>query len=203
MPTGTATSSVMRMPRAFARTSLPGRIVFGDGALGRLGDELDQHGLRGAMLIAADNDARLTELGRDALGDLVRLSWGEVRQHVPRELAGRATAAANAAGADVIVAIGGGSTTGLGKAVAVATGLPLAVVPTTYAGSEMTPIYGLTSDGDKKTTRDPRALPAIVVYDPRLLVTLPAAVVGPSGMNALAHCAEALWSASADPVTDA
>jgi maleylacetate reductase len=67
----------------------------------------------------------------------------------------------------------------------------------------MTPIYGLTSKNDKKTTRDPRALPAIVVYDPRLLVTLPAAVVGPSGMNALAHCAEALWAASADPVTDA
>jgi maleylacetate reductase len=193
----------MRMPRAFARTGLPGRIVFGDGALGRLGDELDQHGLRGAMLIAADNDARLAELGRDALGDLVRLSWGEVRQHVPRELAGRATAAANAAGADVIVAIGGGSTTGLGKAVAVATGLPLAVVPTTYAGSEMTPIYGLTSDGDKKTARDSRALPRIVLYDPRLLTTLPPAVVGPSGLNALAHCAEALWAANADPVTDA
>jgi len=103
----------------------------------------------------------------------------------------------------VLVAIGGGSTTGLGKAIAVATGLPLAVVPTTYAGSEMTPIYGLTSDNDKKTARDMRALPSIVVYDPQLLVTLPAAVVGPSGLNALAHCAEALWAANADPITDA
>jgi maleylacetate reductase len=133
----------------------------------------------------------------------VQLHWNEIRQHVPRELADRAGAAAAAAGADVLVTIGGGSTTGLGKAVAVATGLPLAVAPTTYAGSEMTPIYGLTSNSDKKTTRDPRALPAIVVYDPQLLVTLPPAVVGPSGMNALAHCAEALWAANADPVTDA
>jgi maleylacetate reductase len=191
------------MPPAFARTSLPGRIVFGDGALRRLADELDQRDLRGAMLIVADHDARLAAHGRDALGKRVRLSWGEVRPHVPRELAERATVAATGAGADVLVAIGGGSTTGLGKAVAVSTGLPLAVVPTTYAGSEMTPIYGLTSDGDKKTARDARALPRIVVYDPRLLTTLPAAVVGPSGLNALAHCAEALWAANADPVTDA
>jgi maleylacetate reductase len=196
-------SAAVRMPPAFARTALPGRIVFGDGALGRLGDELDQRDLRAAMLIAADYDARLAQRGRDALGERVRLSWGEVRQHVPRELADRATAAAIDAGIDVLVAIGGGSTTGLGKAVAVSTGLPLAVVPTTYAGSEMTPIYGLTSDGDKKTARDARALPCIVVYDPRLLTTLPAAVVGPSGLNALAHCAEALWAANADPITDA
>jgi maleylacetate reductase len=193
MSTGTAISATARMPPAFARTGLPGRIIFGDGALGRLAGELDQHDLRNAMFIAADYDAGLAEQGRDALGDRVRLSWPEVRQHVPRELAERATAAATAAGADVLVAIGGGSTTGLGKAVAVSTGLPLTVVPTTYAGSEMTPIYGLTSGNDKKTTRDPRALPAVVVYDPRLLVTLPPAVVGPSGMNALAHCAEALY----------
>jgi maleylacetate reductase len=191
------------MPAPFARTSLPGRIVFGDGALAQLAAELDQRGLRRAMLIAAGRDGRLADCGDTVLGDRVRLRWSEVRQHVPGELADRASAAALAAGADVLVAIGGGSTTGLAKATAVATGLPLAVVPTTYAGSEMTPIYGMTSGNDKKTARDPRALPSIVVYDPRLLVTLPAAVVGPSGMNALAHCAEALWAARADPVTDA
>ena len=203
MSTGTAISATVRMPPAFARTSLPGRIIFGDGALGRLAGELDQRDLRNAMFIAADHDAGLVERGRDALGDRVRLSWPEVRQHVPRELAERATAAATVAGADVLVAIGGGSTTGLGKAVAVSTGLPLTVVPTTYAGSEMTPIYGLTSDGNKETARDAKALPSIVVYDPRLLATLPPAVVGPSGLNALAHCAEALWAANADPITDA
>lgn len=203
MSIGTATSSRVRMPPAFARTSLPGRIIFGDGALSRLAGELDQRNLRSAMLIAADYDAGLPEQGRDALGDRVRLSWSEVRQHVPRELAERATVAATGAGADVLLAIGGGSTTGLGKAVAVSTGLPLAVVPTTYAGSEMTPIYGLTSDGNKETARDAKALPSIVVYDPRLLTTLPPAVVGPSGLNALAHCAEALWAANADPITDA
>ncbi len=191
------------MPGPFARTSLAGRIVFADGAVTRLADELDRHELHRAVLITASHDARLGENGLKALGDRVVLHWEEVRQHVPRELAQRATAAARAAGADVLISIGGGSTTGLGKAVAVDTGLPLVVVPTTYAGSEMTPIYSLTSDNDKATARDPRALPKIVIYDPSLLTTLPAAVVGPSGMNALAHCAEALWAASQDPVTDA
>jgi maleylacetate reductase len=155
------------------------------------------------MLITARYDAQLGEQGHKALGDRVKLHWDEVRQHVPSELAERATSAARTAGADGLVTIGGGSTTGLGKAVAVATGLPLVVVPTTYAGSEMTPIYGLTSDNDKITARDRRALPRIVVYDPRLLTTLPPAVVGPSGLNALAHCAEALWAANSDPITDA
>jgi maleylacetate reductase len=169
----------------------------------QLADELDQRDLRRAMLIAADYDPSLAAHGREALGERVKLRWAEVRQHVPRELAALATNAATAAGVDVVVAIGGGSTTGLGKAIAVSTGLPLAVVPTTYAGSEMTPIYGLTSDGDKMTARDTRALPRIVIYDPRLLTTLPPAVVGPSGLNALAHCAEALWAANADPITDA
>jgi maleylacetate reductase len=203
MTIDTAGSGTVQMPAAFARTSLPGRIIFGDGAVRRLAGELDQRDLRRAMLIVASHDAQLAERGSNVLGERVQLHWDEVRQHVPLELAQRATDAATAAGIDVLVAIGGGSTTGLGKAISVATGLPLAVVPTTYAGSEMTPIYGLTSDNDKKTARDMRALPSIVVYDPQLLVTLPAAVVGPSGLNALAHCAEALWAANADPITDA
>src|ERR1700756_5220345 len=168
MASDTAVSGTVQMPAAFARTSLPGRIIFGDGAVGRLAGELDQRALRRAMLIVASHDAQLAERARNALGERVHLPWGEVRQHVPRELAQRATSAATVAGIDVLVAIGGGSTTGLGKAISVATGLPLAVVPTTYAGSEMTPIYGLTSDSDKQTARDMRALPRIVVYDPRL-----------------------------------
>jgi len=201
--TDTAVPGTTLMPAPFARTSLPGRIVFGDGALDQLAAELDKHDLRRAVLVAASYDTRLAGRARDALGERVQLEWNEVRQHVPRELAERATGASSAANVDVVVTIGGGSTTGLGKAIAVATGLPLAAVPTTYAGSEMTPIYGLTSGDDKKTARDRRALPSIVIYDPQLLVTLPPAVVGPSGLNALAHCAEALWAVNADPVTDA
>ena len=124
MPSDTAVSTAVQMPAAFARTSLPGRIVFGDSAVRQLADELDQRDLRRAMLIAADYDPSLAAHGREALGERVKLRWAEVRQHVPRELAARATNAATAAGVDVVVAIGGGSTTGLGKAIAVSTGLP-------------------------------------------------------------------------------
>jgi maleylacetate reductase len=203
MASDSANSPGAQMPAPFARISLPGRVVFGDGALAQLAGELDQRGLKRAMLIVGNGDGQLADQGAAVLGDRVQRHWDGARQHVPLELADRAGAGATAAGADVLVTIGGGSTTGLGKAVAVATGLPLAVVPTTYAGSEMTPIYGLTSDGNKETARDARALPSIVVYDPRLLATLSPAVVGPSGLNALAHCAEALWAANADPITDA
>jgi maleylacetate reductase len=200
--TGNAVTSDTLMPAAFARTSLPGRIVFGQGSLDRITSELDGRGFQRVMLIVASYDAPLAERGRRTLGQRVALDWNEIKQHVPGDLAERATSAAVAADADVLVAIGGGSTTGLGKAVAVTTGLPLAVVPTTYAGSEMTPIYGLTSHNEKKTARDPAALPQIVIYDPQLLTTLPATVVGPSALNALAHCAEALWASNADPITD-
>lgn len=186
----------------FSRSALGGRIVFGAGALARLRDELELLAMRRVMLIVAARDEGLAKAATDVLGDVVVLHWDEVRQHVPSELARRAGQAAAAAGVDALVTVGGGSTTGLGKAIAVSAGHPLAAVPTTYAGSEMTPIYGLTEAGDKRTAKDARALPALVVYDPELLRTLPAAVVGPSGMNALAHCVEALWAPAADPVTD-
>lgn len=191
------------MPADFTRNALPGRVVFGTGALAKLGAELDARGSGRAMLIVASRDSNLAQLAEESLGERVVLTWTEVAQHVPAELAARATKAAFDAGVDVLVTIGGGSTTGLGKAIAVETKLPLVVVPTTYAGSEMTPIYGLTSESDKKTARDANALPQLVIYDPELLATLPPAVVGPSALNALAHCAEALWAANSDPVNDA
>jgi maleylacetate reductase len=191
------------MPAPFARSTLPGRIVFGAGATAEVANEVDALGATRAMLIVADYDGVLGQHGERVLGTRLQLAWGEVSQHVPRELAALATAAAVADRIDVLVTIGGGSTIGLGKAIAVDTGLPLLTVPTTYSGSEMTPIYGLTADNEKKTTRDIKALPKVVVYDPRLLTTLPPSVVGPSGINALAHCAEALWAPQSDPLTDA
>jgi maleylacetate reductase len=191
------------MPSQFTRTALPGRVVFGPGALAKLGVELDALGAGRVMVIVAERDANLAALAASSVGNRDALTWTEVAQHVPAGLAARATSSALEAGVDVLVTIGGGSTTGLGKAVAVETKLPLVVVPTTYAGSEMTPIYGLTSDGAKRTARDDNALPRLVIYDPRLLASLPPAVVGPSALNALAHCAEALWAANGDPVNDA
>jgi maleylacetate reductase len=102
--------------------------------------------------------------------------------------------------ADCCVAVGGGSTIGLGKAIALESALPIVAVPTTYAGSEMTPIYGLTEGGLKKTGRDRKVLPKTVLYDPALTVSLPRHIAGPSGMNAIAHCVEALYAQDANPI---
>jgi len=186
----------------FDRTALGGQVVFAPGAIAQLGDRLADRGWSRVMLVVAARDAGLRERVTEVLGSRVALDWNDVRQHVPAELAERAARAAREHAVDAVVTVGGGSTTGLGKAVAVATAAPLAVVPTTYAGSEMTPIYGLTADGKKRTARDPAALPGLVVYDPELLMTLPPAVLGPSALNALAHCVEALWAPARDPLTD-
>jgi alcohol dehydrogenase class IV len=120
--------------------------------------------------------------------------------HVPLETAEAARETAKQLGADCCVAIGGGSTIGLGKAIALTSSLPIVAVPTTFAGSEMTPIYGITARGRKKTGRDPSVLPRVVIYDPTLTLTLPAKIAGPSGMNAIAHCVEALYAQDANPI---
>ena len=120
--------------------------------------------------------------------------------HVPIETAREARDMARALGADCAVAIGGGSTTGLGKAIALDSGLPILAIPTTYAGSEMTPIYGITEAGMKKTGRDPRVVPRVVIYDPELTLGLPLAMSVTSGINAIAHAAEGLYATDSNPV---
>lgn len=176
------------------------RIVFGLGARRGLADELDRLGLRQVVLIASGSSRAEAD---NLVGVLDhRLTWrvDGVRQHVPTELAEEVTADALRVGADGVVTLGGGSATGLGKIVARA-GLPLVAIPTTYAGSEMTPIWGTTAGGRKVTGRDPAVLPRTVVYDPELTFTLPPLATAASGMNALAHCLEALWAAGASPLS--
>ena len=101
----------------------------------------------------------------------------------------------------MLLSVGGGSTTGTAKAVALETGLPIVAVPTTYAGSEMTPVWGMTEASRKTTGRDQRVLPKVVIYDPELTVSLPASVTGPSALNAIAHCVEAFYGPGANPIT--
>jgi alcohol dehydrogenase class IV len=123
--------------------------------------------------------------------------------HVPVDVAGRARDVAKAHDAEVLVCVGGGSTTGLAKAVALTTGLPIVAVPTTYAGSEATDVWGLTEAGRKTTGVDPRVLPRAVVYDASLMLGLPVATSVASGLNALAHCVDALWGPRTDPIDQA
>jgi alcohol dehydrogenase class IV len=176
---------------------LPGRVVFGAGAARELSAEVERLGVRRVLLIAAEPERALAESLAD--GVPVLAAFTEVRQHVPVEIAARARAAAE--GADALLSVGGGSTTGTAKAVALETGLPIVAVPTTYAGSEMTPVWGLTEGARKTTGTDARVLPRVVVYDPELTVSLPAEITGPSAMNALAHCVEALYAPGASPIS--
>jgi maleylacetate reductase len=120
--------------------------------------------------------------------------------HVPTATVSEACAAARDRGADGCVAVGGGSTIGLAKALALRHGLPIVAVPTTYAGSEMTPIWGLTENGVKRTGRDRAVLPRVVIYDPDLTLTLPVSLSVASGLNAVAHAMEGLYAPDASPI---
>jgi len=186
----------------FEYEALPGRAVFGAGRRRQLGEELGRLGRARAFLIAGGHERTAADEASNLLGEAVAARWDEVRRHVPATLVARAEAECTRCGADVVVSIGGGSAIGLAKAIAISGGLrPIVALPTTYSGSEMTPIWGITTEGRKTTGRDQKALPSTVIYEPELTVTLPASLSATSGLNALAHCAESLYAPGADPVT--
>src|SRR3954452_22293350 len=167
--------------RQFTYDALPGRVVFGAGASRRLlAAEVDRLGASRLLLIATEQERLLAEELSAVLGDRVIGVFTDVRPHVPVEVGDRARAAAHEARADALLSVGGGSTTGTAKAVALETALPVIAVPTTYAGSELTPVWGMTDERRKTTGTDLRVLPRVVVYDPDLTVTLPPAITGPS-----------------------
>lgn len=176
------------------------RVVFGLGSVNRLVDELAALDLKRVLVLCSPEQADLGERLSATLGETSAGVVAEARMHVPVETADRACALALELGADGCVAVGGGSAIGLGKAIALRHALPIVAVPTTYAGSEMTAVWGLTENGEKRTGRDNRVLPRSVVYDPELTVTLPAELSATSGMNAIAHAVEALYAPDLTPV---
>ncbi|MEV1289239.1 maleylacetate reductase [Micromonospora sp. NPDC049679] len=188
--------------REFDHEALPVRVVFGEGtARTRLVSEIERLGATRVLLVVGRSaEATARELVAP-LGDRLAATFTGVRPHVPAEVAEQARALAAAAGADAVLSVGGGSTTGTAKAVALTADLPVIAVPTTYAGSEVTPVWGIT-DGARKTTGvDRRVLPRTVIYDPELTHALPARLSVVSGLNALAHCVEAFWAPGRNPVT--
>ena len=187
--------------KPFVFNGQPSRVVFGVGALAKLGEEIERLGAKRALVLSTPQQRGSAEEVSRRLGERSTGVYDQAVMHVPIETAEAARAAATRLNADCCVAVGGGSTIGLAKAIALTSELPILAVPTTFAGSEMTPIYGLTAQGQKKTGRDPRVLPKTVIYDPTLLRTLPAKIAGPSGMNAIAHCVEALYAQDANPIT--
>ncbi|HWL43978.1 MAG TPA: maleylacetate reductase [Ilumatobacter sp.] len=184
------------MTAPFAYDAIGGRVVFGAGARAQLAAEVDALGATRVVVVADSSVDGLADL----LGDRVVGRFGDVAQHVPAALAAKAVALVDEVGADGMVTIGGGSATGFGKAIRLERRVAFVAVPTTYAGSEMTTIWGRTEGDHKATGKHPSVKPDTVVYDPELTLTLPARVAGPSGMNALAHCVEALYGPGANPI---
>jgi maleylacetate reductase len=185
--------------RVFEHESLPQRVVFASyEAEKRLADEVARLGGTRVMAIVSESGRAIADHVLRRLP--VAVHHTEVVMHVPAEIAERARRVAEDNDVDILVSLGGGSTTGLAKAVALTTGLPIVAVPTTYAGSEATNVWGLTVGTLKTTGVDPRVLPRAVVYDASLMLSLPVETSVASGLNALAHCVDSMWAPRADPI---
>lgn len=185
----------------FSYESRPGRVVFRAGAaVSATPGEAERLGLRRVLVVCGSRGADTARAVADALGPACAGLHDRARMHVPAEVADAAVQAARALGADGCVAVGGGSSIGLGKAVALRTGLPLIAIPSTYSGSEMTSVWGLTENGVKHTGRDAKVLPRSVVYDPELTLSLPVPLSVTSGVNAIAHAVEALYAPDTSPL---
>jgi maleylacetate reductase len=186
--------------QSFVYTGLPTRVLFGFGTRTRLADEVRALGLSRVLMLSTPEQRGMGEETAAGLGDLCAGFFDGATMHTPVEVTEKAMAVMRETGADGTVAIGGGSTIGLGKAIALRTDLPQLALPTTYAGSEMTPIIGETQGGRKTTQRTLKVLPETVIYDVELTMSLPPALSGTSGINAIAHAVEALYAEQANPV---
>ena len=189
------------MTLAFTYQGSAARIVFGNGASAEIGKWVEALDCRRALVLSTPHQAADAEAMAKRLGALSVGTFADATMHTPVEVTERAAAYAAELGADCVVSLGGGSTTGLGKAMAYRTDIPQIVVPTTYAGSEVTPILGQTEGGAKTTLRSPKVTPEVVVYDPALTLGLPVGMSVTSGLNAIAHAAEGLYAPDRNPIT--
>ncbi|GHF16033.1 alcohol dehydrogenase [Amycolatopsis deserti] len=188
--------------RGFVYSAHPARVVFGSGTVAQVREEVARLGGTRVLLLSSPPLHDAAQPVRDALGPLLAGEFDGAAMHTPVEVTEQALDVLAEHEADCLVAIGGGSTTGLAKALAVRTGLPQVILPTTYAGSEVTPVLGETENGRKTTRSSPAILPETVIYDVDLTLGLPVAVSVTSGINAMAHAVEALYSPQANPIVD-
>lgn len=185
--------------RSFMRETSPRRVLFGAGTVAQVGSEMSRLGWQRVLVITGGSAEAIGQRVAEMLGRRCSGVASEVRQHVPEELATRVIEKAKNVGGDGLCSVGGGSATGLAKAVALELDLPILAIPTTYAGSEMTSVWGITGE-HKRTGRDPRVVPRVVIYDPDLVLSLSPRVIAASGLNALAHAIGVLLSRS-DPIS--
>jgi alcohol dehydrogenase class IV len=188
---------------SFIYESLPTRVVFGDGTRAKVREEAQRLGISRPLILHNPAHIVISDAIADDIGRHHVVTFGDAQMHTPIRITEEALTLVADAGVDGVISIGGGSTTGLSKAIALRTDLPQIVLPTTYAGSEMTPILGETRDGVKTTLRSPKVLPETVIYDVDLTLDLPRTLSGVSGMNAIAHAVEALYAKEANPVISA
>lgn len=172
---------------SFEYNANPGRVIFGSGTLQKLPDEIARLSLQAPIVLSTPQQVSQAESVQSVLQGRVAGIFSEATMHTPTHITDKAVEYAKAQQADSVISIGGGSTIGLGKAISFRTGLPHICIPTTYAGSEMTPILGETAEGLKKTRSDPKILPGTVIYDVDLTMTLPTGMSATSGVNAIAH----------------
>jgi maleylacetate reductase len=182
----------------FTYVAFSTRVVFGAGKVADLRAEVERLGAKRVLLISTPGRAAMVRTAAQGLA--VAGVFDQAVMHTPLELVERARTMAREVEADCCVALGGGSTIGFGKAIALTSGMPVLAVPTTYSGSEMTTIWGTSSGGTKQVGRDPKVLPRVVIYDPELTHGLPASTSAASGMNAMAHCVEALYAIDGNPI---
>jgi alcohol dehydrogenase class IV len=186
----------------FVYNQNPSRVIFGSGTLKKLPEELTRQNLTKPLILSTPEQVSQAEDVKALLTDFqVAGIFSRATMHTPTEITDEALEFMKSASADCLISIGGGSTIGLGKAMSIRTGLPHICIPTTYAGSEMTPILGETAAGVKKTRSDPKILPGTVIYDVDLTMSLPVGMSSTSGVNAIAHSVEALYATNANPVT--
>jgi maleylacetate reductase len=186
---------------SFVYQANPQRVIFAAGARLQAGEELDRLGVSRAMIITTPPQADTAAAFARLIGERASIVYPGAQMHTPTNVTEGALTAVSSVKADGILVIGGGSAIGLSKAIALRTDLPQLVIPTTFAGSEMTPILGEVERGVKKTQRSPKVLPETVIYDPELVTRLPLHVAGPSAMNAMAHAIDALCAGNANPIT--
>src|SRR5271170_5481291 len=190
----------MKKIEPFIFAGIPSRVIFGLGTLAHAGEEVERLGHRRALVLSTPNQRGDAESLSNGLRGLSAGVFSEATMHTPVEVTERALTAFAANRADCVVSLGGGSTTGLGKAIAARIGADQIVIPTTYAGSEMTDILGETKGGEKTTRRDPSILSETVIYDVDLTLGLPRPLTVTSGLNAMAHAAEALYAHDRNPI---
>jgi maleylacetate reductase len=178
------------------------RVVFGPGKIEELAREAELLGLQRVLVLSTPQQSDLANSAAERLGLRAVGVFSDATMHTPVNVTEQAMQIVRRENVDGIVAIGGGSTTGLGKALALRTDLPQIVIPTTYAGSEMTPILGETKNGLKTTINSPKVLPETVIYDVDLTLSLPPRLSGTSGINAIAHAVEALYARNRNPIID-